>query len=394
MHSNFPSRMVHTLEARTRFGPAVDRLGHMLRVADPLADAVVEAYAQRGAGSGRLDVQRALQHGVAAVDNAPQPLRDLFDALETIPAWVDPTALQHGGELLFRTGWLGGLALGHSLVLGYASPGGNKPLVASGRLTQQAARRLVETSRFVQAVCLPGGMQRNGDGFAIAVKVRLMHAQVRRMLLRSGWDVDAWGVPINQHDMAATAILFSHTVIESLEKLGFRFGAEETELNMALWRYANHVGGVHPEVLPASVREARRYADIIRATEGPPDDDSRALTRALFQSVAGANLPETERRRAERLAPLGQGIIRGMLGDSLADPLDVPRHAWRHAFPVLRALAGRVDAASRQSASVRTALVNHGHAYWSTVVAGERTPMDFSPPEFLPGLERVLSRSA
>jgi hypothetical protein len=386
--------MIGLDRARERFGTTVDRFAELLRVGDPLADAVVDAYAVRPPGSAKSAVERALREGVRAVPDAPEALRALFDELERVPAWVDREALERGGELLFRAGWFGGLALGTSLVLGYASPGGNKPLMASGRLTQQAARRLVETSRFVEAVCLPGGLARHADGFAITVKVRVMHAQVRRMLLRSGWDVDAWGVPINQHDMSGTAILFSYAVIDSLEKLGFRFDPVESDLYMQLWRYANHLVGVHPEVLPTSAREAKRYSELIQATEGPPDDDSRALSRALFTAAKSADMSEAERRRAQRLAPLGQGIIRGMLGDVLADQLDVPKHAWRHAFPVLRGLVSRLDLASQRSAAVRASLVRQGHAYWSMVSQGNRTPIDFAPPEVLPGLERVLARAA
>ena len=41
-----------------------------------------------------------------------------------------------------------------------------------------------------------------------------MHAQVRRLLLGSGrWDVEAWGLPINQADMAA----MTHTEKRSVE---------------------------------------------------------------------------------------------------------------------------------------------------------------------------------
>ena len=61
-----------------------------------------------------------------------------------------------------------GLTLATSLVLGYASPGGNKPLAFSGQLEKRAPQRLLETSRFVEATCLPGGLARFAPGFAIA----------------------------------------------------------------------------------------------------------------------------------------------------------------------------------------------------------------------------------
>src|SRR5436190_2004130 len=83
-----------------------------------------------------------------------------------------------------RRGLLGGLVLGaRSLIYGYASPAGNKPLVLSGRLREAAAPRLHETSKFVSAIVRPGGLRPGGEGWRISVRVRLMHAQVRRMIL-------------------------------------------------------------------------------------------------------------------------------------------------------------------------------------------------------------------
>src|SRR5207253_876560 len=98
----------------------------------------------------------------------------LLEWSERIPAWVDWSLVDHGGEVLMRAGPLGGTVLGaESLVYGYCSPGGNKPLVMSGRLRQQAARRLNETARFVHATSLPRGLrppstgQPSGEGYRI-----------------------------------------------------------------------------------------------------------------------------------------------------------------------------------------------------------------------------------
>jgi hypothetical protein len=278
-----PSRFLHAAEARARFGSSIDRLSELLHEGDPLADAVVEAFSRLPPGTGRRMLEEALRNGIGSVSGAPDALRALFAEVDHVPAWVDRDAIERGGELLFRAGWFGGLSLGTSLIYGYASPGGNKPLVFSGRLNEQAPRRLMETSRFVEATCLPGGLRRFAEGFAITVKVRVMHAQVRRLLLESGrWSSEDWGLPINQHDMGGTSLLFSAVPIDSLRKLGFEHGEEEIHLFMQLWRYSGYLMGVSPEVLPTSEREARRLMDMIASTEAEPDDDSRRLTRALF----------------------------------------------------------------------------------------------------------------
>ncbi len=385
-----PSRFRNLAHARATFGAQVDRVGALLYRGDELADRVVDAFATMPSGAGMALVERGLDHGAAAVPDAPAALRELLDEVAAVPAWVDARALERGGELLLRVGLFGSVALGVSLLYGYASPGGNKPLVFSGRLEEQAPRRIRETSRFVEATCLPGGLARGGAGLAITVKVRLMHAQVRRMILRSGlWDEARWGLPINQHDMAATAILFSLAPIDALSKLGFIFDTEEKHLYMQLWRYSGHLMGVSPEILPTSVEDAQRLADIIAVTEGSPDDDSRRLTKALLRS-GPRSLPGTpeERARQARAADFGEGLVRSIMGDELADALGLPSTRYRHAIHAVRAVVGRVEKSRILRERLRPRAVAAGRAYWRASVRREREPMSFALPSELFGAAR------
>lgn len=398
-----PTRFLHTREARARFGSSIDRLGELLLEGDPLADDVVEAFAKLPAGAGRRMLEDALRNGIGSVSGAPDALRALFAEVDHIPAWVDRDALERGGDLLFRTGWFGGLALATSLVYGYASPGGNKPLVFSGRLTEQAPRRLMETSRFVEATCLPGGLRRYAEGFAITVKVRVMHAQVRRLLIQSGrWSSEDWGVPANQHDMGGTALLFSAVVLDSLRKLGFDFDAESIHLYMQLWRYSGYLMGVDQEVLPTSEREARRLMDMIASTESEPDEDSRRLTVALFSArekpPEAGGPPPGSRQPPEKVVLLGQGLIRGILGETLSDQLGVPNTRYKRAFPLVRAFVRRAEllrwglpAPLQRSADAKA--IELGKAYWAMLTHGAREPFGFAPPERLLGISEIVARA-
>lgn len=365
----FPARYSNLTEARRRFGSRVDRLAPFFERVDPLADAVVDSI-EKMPGRGFKMLERALTHGISAVDDAPGSFRALFAELDTVPPWVDEPTLDRGGALLMRAGVLGGICLGaKSLVVGYASPGGNKPLVFSGRLVESASRRLNETSRFVQAVCRPGGMQRFADGFHITVKVRLMHAQVRRMLMKSDrWDSTRWGAPINQHDMAGTTLLFSLSVLEGLRAFGVKIAREEAESFMQLWRYVGRVIGVDPDILPTSEYDAMQLALLIEQTMGEPDDDSRALVRALFEHPLTLAKNERQKIHAERQVSFGYGICRALLGDELADKLAIPRNAYRFALPTMRALVTAAENVRiRSSWADRTAYVT-GVRYWDRVV--------------------------
>jgi len=382
--SRVPSRFLVTPEAGRRFGDRLDRLAPYLTRVDPLADAVVEAFAALPPGEGFRRLERALTDGIGAVDGAPPALRALFERVDRIPFWVDWAAVERGGRAFLRAGPLGGIVLGlESLVLGYASPGGNKPLVFSGRLQEQAPRRLGETSRFVHAVSQAGGLRRSGDGLAITVKVRVMHAQVRRLLWQSGnWSVEPWGEPVNQHDMIGTILLFSVAMLDGFDKLGYRLAPREAEDLMHLWRYVGYLIGVEEELLPASRAEALETAAMIHATQGAPDDDARALVSALLESPLRGARTEEQRRAVRRRMPVIYGLCRALIGGELADRLAVPSSPWGRAIPALRPLASAAALANRLPVW-RDLALDRGDRYWRTTVAEGlgRTPTNFAPPE-------------
>ncbi|KYF81401.1 hypothetical protein BE17_34200 [Sorangium cellulosum] len=387
-NATIPARFQDTADARRRFGDQLDRLAPFLLRVDPVADAVVEAFASMPSGQGFRLLEAALARGVVdndgALAQAPAELRALFAAVDHVPLWVDWEAVNRGGTTFLRTGMLGGILLAmQSLILGYASPGGNKPLVFSGRLREQAPRRLGETSRFVHAVSQVNGMRRSGEGFAITVKVRIMHAQVRRLVRASGrWQTALWGEPVNQHDMVATALLFSVAVLDGFDKLGYHIPLPQKEDLVHLWRYVAYVIGVEQELIPGSYAEARRLAEMIFATQGAPDNDSRLLVEALISSGINSGWNESQRRRAEQLRSIFCTISRAVLGEELADQLGVPRHSSILAVPLLRAVA---VASSRAHAmpSLQDFALDLGDRYWqrSVAIALGGRPADFAPPE-------------
>ena len=99
-------------------------------------------------------------------------------------------------------------------------------------------------------VTTPGGMERDQEGFKSAVRVRLMHSQVRAMLLQSDkWNM-AWGHPLNQWDSMATILEFSVIFLTGLRSLGFIFSKKEREAVVHLWRYVGYLMGVEERILP------------------------------------------------------------------------------------------------------------------------------------------------
>jgi hypothetical protein len=315
---------------------------------------------------------------VDTVPGAPDALRALFTSLDEVPVWVDRDRVARAGPILFRSLGIGGIVLGaRSLVSGYCSPAGNKPLVLTGRLGSPAQnQRLAETGRFVTAVCEPLGLERDRPGFSLCVRVRMMHAKVRWLIRRDPrWDREAWGEPINQHDLVATSLLFSQVFVDGLRRFGLSVTPQEAEDWLHLWRWASVLLGVDDSLLPVTEREAERLALLIRQTQDHPDDDSRRLVRAMLETAAP---------RPGGVA-LAEGFCRALLGDPLADELGLQRTPFRHAVRVVASVAGPVDRIRARSRLVDRVFVRMGERYWSEAVAAssEGRPLTYHPSEAL-----------
>ena len=96
----------------------------------------------------------------------------------------------------------------------------------------------------------------------------------------------AWALPINQHDMLGTSLLFSHIFLDGLRLLGLHIGPGEADDYIHLWKFAGWILGVETELLPDREHDARELAECIYLTQGTPDADSRALTAALLHGDA------------------------------------------------------------------------------------------------------------
>lgn len=384
-----PSRFVDAPAIRARFGERLGRLASFLTRSDPLADAATLELATLP----RAERDRRLTAiGKEGPSAAKTPALTAFaEAVHATPVWFDRTRAELGGAAFLRTGLPGGLVLAfRSLILGYCSPTGNKPLVFSGRLERDVPRRLVETSRFVHDVCMTDGLRAGQPGFVATLKVRMMHAQVRQLLLASGRWQPEWGTPINQYDMAGTIQLFSSVVLGGLDRLGIATTSEEREAFMHLWRYVGWLMGVEEELLATSEREANDLWTMISRTQEPPDADSRALARALLESRPAADAESGRRPRMMRA--FAYALSRYLVGDEAADLLGYPRSAWGVAPPVVSLVIGRADVLRRALPFGDRLTLELGLRYWEGVVRLEAgSAVDFALPQALRGGQRVRS---
>ncbi len=380
-----PGRVSNLEKARALYGSRADYFIRFLNQSDPLADAAVEAL--HGLPS-RADAHRvideALERGIDRVSDAPPALRALFAQVDHVPEWVDWKRMRLGARTYQRTGIAGSIVLSAlSLMNGYHSAAATKPLLFTGRLDAMARRRLAETGGFIVDATQVNGLRRFNAGFKTTVKVRLVHATVRRFLLRSPeWKTAEWGLPINQADMAATTLSFSVAMLYGTRAMGFRFAQEEADALMHLWKYNGYLSGVEPGLLFDSETEAMSWAELIDLLQPGPDEGSIALAQALrnvnFQRPANA----IERIVTPWLVRYHDGLTRYTAGDDVADDLGIPNRMWKYAIPLTRVALGPVEGLRARIPGLTYATAVLGNWMVSTAVKKELQGLkpDFRPP--------------
>ena len=299
-------------------------------IGDPEADAVIEQLFSVGQRRARQLIQAAMnQEDVQAVRDRAPLLLDFLHGLETPPDWVDQSSFIPGIRLFHRNSRLVlGAFVGGVLVEGFAT-NISKSFFITGRLRDQGVRRLKQNNRHMIELFVPGGLDREGDGWKLSVRLRLIHAQVRRLLHESGeWDLEAWGVPISAAHLGFAITAFSARLLGHLASLGAVYDDEERESFMAVWRYSGHLMGIPETILFENEEEALKIFEIGGACEPDPQLESIAMANSLINSAPLViGIEDAEQRR--QLAKYVFKVSRALIGNPLADQLKYPR---RHNF--------------------------------------------------------------
>ncbi len=342
----FPSRYQRRWQANHLFGDLADRYAGFYAQSDPVADRLAVWLLAEGK-TGRALFEQALDRGIATVAKPSSELRDFFEAIEPIPLWVDFQQINRGALAYQRFGLVGMIILSAwSLLNGYHSSAAVKPLAITGQLRDNPQRRLAETARFVSEATQVNGLRRGHRGHEISVRVRLIHAHVRRQCLASEcWKTEQWGLPINQADMFGTLLEFSLLMMDGARRLGFELTESEAEAILALWRYCGHLSGVDPWLLShlRAEAETRRIAELIRLVQPGPDEDSVALAEALL-GVPGQNASgKAPNSLARFVTRFHHGLARALNGHEVADDLGLPDDLWQYVEYPTRAIIAPLE---------------------------------------------------
>ena len=179
-----------------------DMVSGMWQGDEPM-DRVIDWMFEVGPRQGKMQFNQALEDGIDSLDAPDGPLMDFFSMIDTPPTWVDMAEVDFGAMVC---NMVGGAAPSYmrdiALMGGYVFSGLNPPLVLTGALKNSASKRFSETFSYGVDTWTVGGMTRFGVGFKSAIRIRMIHALVRRNLQRKPeWDFEKWGLPIMQTHM-------------------------------------------------------------------------------------------------------------------------------------------------------------------------------------------------
>lgn len=169
-------------------------------------------------------------------------------------------------------------------------------------LVTHTQRRIFETAQFVFDVMDDEWWTAKKRGILTALKVRIMHAAMRHVILNSKSDEtdivtgkwqSEWGKPISQEDLVATNQVFSLEFFKGMEMLGEPLSAEEQEAWFHTWKTIGRIMGVQDNLIAKDVAEAwslqhEIYAHLFKdKTEaGIP------LAEALVETMKAFHLPK------------------------------------------------------------------------------------------------------
>ena len=293
-------------------------------IGDPPVDALMDELESIEPQQAFDFLQAGIDRDFDGLSGAPPRIVDLFHDLETPPAWVDHDAFSPGVRMFQRnSNQILGAMIAGVLVEGFAT-NISKSFFITGRLRSEGVRRLQRNNRHMIEIFLPGGLGRQGDGWKLSVRIRLIHARIRRLLSESeDWDADRWGTPLSAAHLGFAISAFSARLLKHMHRLGAKSTREERESFMQIWRYSGHLMGIPDSILYGCEAEALDIFRIGMLCEPRPDFESVAMAHALINAgplVAGVS----DQQEHARLSNYIYVISGALIGNELAAELKFP----------------------------------------------------------------------
>lgn len=269
--------------------------------------------------------------GAPAEGVVDAPMAEALDryvaAARALPGWADMAQVERAEQLFMEHGALSCILLFcASLPECYVVPDLSSVLHTTGQLEQNTEYRIRSTAAMIFPVMLRGGLGPQGAGVAQTLKVRLIHATVRNLILRGspqaaaealrrgdsawvppapgplpagrgglfqalharGWDTANDGLPCNQEELGYTLLTFGYVFLRSLRRLGIGLTARDEAAYLHAWNVAGHVLGIDRAVMVGTMDDGQRLMARMQArgrAHAFVPDPRPALGQALMHTM-------------------------------------------------------------------------------------------------------------
>jgi hypothetical protein len=264
------------------------------------------------------------------------PLEKYVSAAQPLPPWADADRIARAEQTFMDYGALSVTMLFcASLPECYVVPDLAAVLHATGQLEDRADHRIRTTGAMIFPVMMTGGLTLpQGSGIAQILKVRLIHAMVRNLILRGsptdavaalrsasaaqgavlipplaqaqagdsmghalhvhGWDLKACALPNNQEELAYTLLTFSYVFLRAMRRLGIAFTTSQEEDYLHAWNVAGYFLGIRRELMVDTMdqaaalfarMQARGRADVKNRPGPDPRPDLGGALMGAMESV-------------------------------------------------------------------------------------------------------------
>lgn len=306
---------------------------------DTLADDAIAALADCDPRAVERYILAGIEGDRKSLSSAPRPFRKLFADIEPgPPAWFDPR-LSHAAAVAFLANSDLFMRAFIVVTLRNVATSISKAFFTTGRVgSEHGIRRIRQNTQHFLQTMRPHTLDDHADGWSLSIRIRFIHAQVRRLIRRSGaWDETAFGCPLSAAHMGLASANFSATLLGEATRMGAHLSPGARRGFMQKWRYASLLAGTPPALLfEGDEEKTLSFAQIATICEPPPDDASAIVAAALIDALpdmAGETCPEAR----ETIVSDNRRLARSLMGDDLADALGFPYQDTSWVLPRIRA---------------------------------------------------------
>ena len=307
-------------------------------IGDPLADKVVDELAAHVPPEQvHYVIGRALERHDRLPDDAPASLRNLIADVSIVPEWFDRGLAMAATRAFFRNAESVLSALAMAAIVEGFSTLISKSFRIRSRIVTNGIRRLKQNMLQLVEQFMPGGLEPGGDGWKLSLRIRLVHAQSRKLIRETcdEWDEETYGTPLSAAHMLLGAAAFSARLMHHTARIGGDFSPREREAYVHVWRWTGRIMGIPSALMFHDEASAQRTFEIGALCEPPPDEDAIIMANSIINStplVLGFTNPAE--RRAE--ARVFYRVSRELIGNDLANRLNYPAAGMLPLLPLLR----------------------------------------------------------